>query len=291
MPDPALQKRGGNNAGPGPVLFYDGDKATADIVKVLANQDNLLAEGVEGKVRVCAVAACLCLGQLFNRNGDGVTPVDCDVVFIDAQGNEIIYQTGISIFGVEPGPPWPNNAWITTPNSACGVFSLIKGEKIVLRVTGGNPALGDGVYYVPLAIHEAHTARAPRTYITNQNRTVIAEPPPGKLWQMPITTIYPCGAGIVGINFDAVNAKIFDCYLVNGETGVEVKLSAADPVPPSVPLPPPPNTGNLFSDIVASHMIPHPYRLEVEEISGNPFAGPLLISSLFIEFDLPKELG
>lgn len=280
MPDPALQKRTGKNTGPSPVFLYPGNKGSGDISKVIANQDNVLVAGLRDAVRISGVVPCCFYGALFNRNGLGVGPGDVsfDVVFIDAQGNEIVYQSGTVIDG---GSPFG----ICTPNCACcGPFGLVEGEKIVLRITGGNPSAGDGVVFVPMATQDSVTAISPRAYVTGRGRVVVAQPPPGKIWQMPIAQVYPCGAACIGINFDAVNLHSFNCYLVNGQTGDEVLLSAGDNVAAN-------SIANLFSDIVSSHMFPYPYRLEVQSVDANPFAAPFLIASFFIEFDLPKDLG
>jgi len=278
MVDQNLQNRGGNNAGPGPIMFFDGMKGAANLLKIVSGQDNVLIEGQANTVRVTGITD-LFIGLIFNRTGDAGTDLIGDVIFIDAQGNELILVDDLTIAD-------DNAGFVPSLNDAWGPFGLQEDEKIVFRLDAAstNPAQGQGVYFLPLTTNDSDTARAARAYITDQTRTIIAQPPAGKVWQMPITTAYPCGASILAINFDTVNAKAFDCYLVNGDTGDEVLLSDADAAAAE-------DVSNIFSDVISSHMVPYPYRLEVEEVSGNPFAEALLIASLFIEFDLPKDLG
>jgi len=275
MVDQNLQNRAGKNTRVNPSLLYGADKGSGELMKIAANQDNVLSEGQRGKVRIVGAIPNCSLGRLYNRNGDGVA-VDYDLLFIDPQGNEVVYASG----SVNNG----NDVPVAGPNCIrCSPFALIEDEQLVLRVTGGDPSLADGVTFIPLPTHDGVTLVAPRSYISDTTRTIIAQPPTGKIWQMPMTQLYPCGASIQGWNFDAVNPHDFDCYLVNSATSDEVLLSASDSVATA-------SVENLFSDMISSHMIPYPYRLEVEAVDANPFDAAFLITSFFVEFDLPKDI-
>ena len=276
MVDTNLQNRAGKNTRVNPSLLYGADKGSGELMKIAANQDNVLVAGRKGIVRVFGTVPNCCVGRLYNRNGDGVTPVDFDLLFIDPQGNEVVYASG----SIGDG----NDVPVAGPNCLrCSPFALVEDEQIVLRVTGGDPSLADGVTFIPLPTQDGVTLVAPRSYITDTSRTIIAQPPTGKIWQMPMTQLYPCGASVLGFNFDGINAHDFDCYLVNGATSDEVLLSAADNVPAA-------GVDNLFTDMISSHMIPFPYRLEVEAVDANPFDAAFLITSFFVEFDLPKDI-
>jgi hypothetical protein len=285
--DHPLQSRGGKNTSPGPLTLFDGVKGAGKIVKLAARGDNVLVEGLKDRIRIVGIVAAFDLGSLLNRNGLGPAPVG-DVSytyhFIDAHGNEIeIPDSSGNV--VEDGNDDLDNQ-VPTPNPTCAVFGFLENEKLVLRVTGGNPDLsavteGYGVYYVPTSIHDAENAICERIRIMNTYRTVIAAPPPGKTWQMPATSSYPCGASMLVMNFDP-DPHTFDCFLVDSQ-GNELLVSNGDTIAAE-------SIGNIFTDAQTSHMFPYPYRLEVRVTDTNPI-GHLYVATLFAEFDLPKDQG
>jgi len=278
MVDNALKVRGGNNTSPNPITLFDVEKGAGEILKMQAGADNVVCEGLANKVRLLGVQGAVpffaTVGKLYNRNGDAITPITWTAHYIDAQGREIQIGTGVVADG--------NSDDIPTPNPACASFGLLENESVVVRITGGDPSLGQGVLFVPVAIHDAFNAISQRTPITQANtRVVVAQPPPGKSWQMPVSSSYPCGAAALGINFDA-GAHAFDCY-ISDDQGNDVQIASADNVPATT-------IANIFSDTFGSHMFPYPYRLEVEVDAANPITN-LVVATLFAEFDLPKDLG
>jgi len=277
MVDDALKVRGGNNTSPNPITLFDTEKGSGEIIAMQAGVDNVICEGLANKVRLMGVQGSgfgtTVLGKLYNRNGD-IVDITYTTHYIDAQDREIQIGNG----SIGDG----NSDEIYPPNPVCAAFGLLEDESIVIRITGGDPSLGQGVLFVPAGVHDAFNAISQRIPITQANtRVVIAQPPPGKSWQMPVSGSYPCGAAALGINFDGV-LHAFDCY-VSDDQGNDVLLANGDTVGAGL-------IENIFSDTFNSHMFPYPYRLSVEVTDANPITN-LVVATLFAEFDLPKDLG
>jgi len=269
--DNPLQKRAGKNTSPGPVVLFEGVKGAGEIVPIKSGGQHTVLEGLKDKIRLAGVVAFQTIGSLYNRCG---VDIGYDVIFIDANGNEITLAT---VALLSDG----SFDQIPSPNPACAVFGFVEGEKVVIRITSGDPSGNDGLLFIPVSIHDARNAICERIPIVNGGRTVIAQPPVGKTWQMPATSSYPCGASILAFNYDS-DPHTFNCY-VSDDQGNRVLMSNTDSVGAN-------SVGNIFLDTIESHMFPYPYRLEVQPNDGNPI-GKLYIATLFAEFDLPKDLG
>jgi len=224
--------------------------------------NRVLVEGAEDEIRiVCNVGEAVNVGAIHNKGSD---PVEYKILYIDTHGNELALADGV--LGKD------ESANVPSPNPASATFGLVANEKIILQTEK------DDLVFTPDKIHVDKSCVSPRVRI-GPGRTVVAAPPPGKMWQVPVTSFYPCGASFVLFNNDPVDHTV-DCLLV-GEDGNEVVLTAEDHVPAK-------SVGNIFSDTFFSHMFPHPYRLEVQ-ITDNYSVENVYVASLFAEFDLPNE--
>jgi hypothetical protein len=231
------------------------------MVNLKAFVDNVLVEGIGGKTQVvCDIGKVSNIGVIHNRSG---TSISYAIFYIDGHGNEIELSHNTI----------PNKSAIPvlSPNPATATYGFVTGEKIVLRIIDGDP--GDGMTFLPSLITSGENIISPRIHV-KKGRTVIAKIPQGKIWQVPVTEFYPCGASFVAINNDP-HEHILDCFLVENDNNI--LLSSKDRVAAK-------SLGNIFSDTFSSHAYIYPCRLEVQTIDDNPFVN-LWVACLFAEFD------
>jgi len=232
------------------------------VVSRIRKTISILVEGAPDEVRVvCFSEDHSVIG--FLKNGT-IAPVKYEIVYFDSGGPVVMDKHTL--------PPG-EQVGVQSPNPATASFGFVDGERVVLRVLDGLLKSGDGLTFEETPVYVGDNIISQRVNV-GPGRTVLAAPPEGKMWQVPVTSFYPCGASFVAINRGDEDVVV-DCYVVSGDS--EVLLTAGDRVEAG-------KIDNIFSDTFFTHMYPYPARLEVEVVEGNPVN--LLVACLFSEFDM-----
>jgi hypothetical protein len=165
--------------------------------------------------------------MLFNQ-GSGMTPVlgsvaglvDAvagDAILVDAQGNETAIGAIVSAVGVL----MPATATVLNT-----FLALTEGEYVIYRPAA--PVAGNGVFLGAWVDTDLVSARAS----VDATLRVIAQPPPGKTWSLPImlpamANPYDC---LAFYNFDVAAGHSVDLFLNDGTNDMSIEVALAVPI-------------------------------------------------------------
>jgi hypothetical protein len=203
-----LQQRAGKNPEPRDFFLPVGETVRSRHLQA-SNPDTVMLTGSSKEQRLVPVRQAESFAQVFNFTGGGI---DFEQLFVDDQNNEYRVNSGSVADGGRR----------TLEGFGEGPEILLPNEKIVFRITGGDPSAGDGCN---LSIEYQTVSRdivAVRKDIPGTSLVDILAPPAGEVW-------IPANAGEEGetlliCNGDSIE-HTFATYINDGNEDILVSRS------------------------------------------------------------------
>jgi hypothetical protein len=205
MENVPLQQRAGKNPDPRAFFFPVGETVRSRYLQA-SDPDTVMLSGSSKEQRLVPVRQGETYAQAFNFTGGAI---DFEHLFVDAQNNEYKVESG----SIPDGGSW------SLQGLAEGPAILLPNEKLVFRITGGDPSAGDGCN---LSISYQTVSRdvvAVRKDIPGTSPVELLSPPAGEVW-------IPAAAGeeaetLLICNGDT-DPHTFDVYVNNGSEDILV---------------------------------------------------------------------